>query len=105
MEQATRFLARPGFIAREVAGESVLIPLDTDNVYLNREQKLPIFNGMIQLNGLGLFLWQQIEQPKTMEELVAAVGENYDADGRNIREDIENFLEIGLRNQVIFLVS
>ena len=105
MEKSVCYLARPGFMVREVAGETMLIPIDTGNVYLTKEQKLPAFNGMIRLNALGLFLWKQLESPRTVEELAAAVEEHFDADGQDIQADIEAFLSTGIRNQVVFLVA
>lgn len=99
-----RFMARPGFMVREVAGEHILIPIDTDGVTLAGEERLPTFNGMIRLNGLGLLLWQALESPKTMEELVAAVETQYDTQGQNVREDIGTFLDTGIRSQLIFLL-
>lgn len=99
-----RFVARPGFIVREVAGEQLLVPVDMGGVHLSDQADLPAFNGMVQLNGLGLFLWQELERPKTMDELAAAVEDRFDAEGQNLREDIGAFLNTGIHNQLIFLV-
>ncbi len=105
METMIRFMARPGFMAREVAGEQILIPLDTGGVRLSNEEHLPSFNGMIRLNGLGLFLWQELKDPRTIDELAAAVEARFDTKGQNIREDIRDFLNTGIQNQLIFMVQ
>ena len=61
---------KEGFILREVAGETVVIPSGED---IN-------LNMMITLNGTGAFLWQKLEQGCTEEELVAALLAEYDVD-------------------------
>lgn len=104
MEKNIKFMARPGFMVREVAGENLLIPIDTGNIHLSAEKKLPSFNGMVRLNTLGLFLWKELETHKTMDELIAAVEAQFDTAGQNIREDIGAFLDTGIRNQLIFLI-
>lgn len=38
------------------------------------------FNGMISVNSTGSFIWDQLEQSMTMEELVNAITENYEID-------------------------
>ena len=101
------FLARPGFMVREIAGETTLIPIDTDNVQL-KDGRLPVFNGVIQLNELALLLWNSIETPKTLAELVDVVQSNFDVsdvDEDTIIEDIKDFLSVGIVNQVIFMTE
>ena len=104
MEQTLNFMARPGFMVREVAGENLLIAIDTGNVRLSGDKKLPSFNGMVRLNTLGLFLWKALEQPRTIDQLAAAVEESFDAEGQDVRGDIAAFLDTGVRNQLIFLI-
>ena len=38
-----------GFLLREIAGENVVVPVD---------EARELFRGMIQLNGVGAFLWK-----------------------------------------------
>lgn len=38
------------------------------------------FNGMISVNSTGSFIWDQLEQSMTMDELVTAITENYEID-------------------------
>ncbi|MBQ2773146.1 MAG: PqqD family protein [Clostridia bacterium] len=38
------------------------------------------FNGMISVNSTGSFIWDQLEQSKTLDELVNAIVENYEID-------------------------
>ena len=105
MERKFKFVARSGFMVREVAGEQLLIPINTDNVQLEDKTRLSAFNGMIRLNDLGLFLWKKLDRPASLEELTEAVEEQFDTEGQNVRGDIAAFLETGIKNQLIFLIS
>lgn len=107
MGETIKFLARPGFIVREIADEIMLVPVNTGGVHINDDEidQLPEFNGIVQLNDLALFLWQAIEKPKTLEELIEAVKSEFDTQGQDIESDILSFMDIGIQNQIIFLVK
>ena len=107
-EKSYYFLARPGFMLREIAGENTLIPINTENIQLNDEKKLPAFNGLIQLNELALLLWNSIQTPKTLSELVDIVRANYNISAIEediVENDIIDFLNKGIYNQIIFLTE
>ena len=72
-----------GFLLREVAGETVVIPADA-SLDLNM---------MIMLNDTGKFLWQQLEQETDEEKLVAALLEEYDVDEPTARTHAAAFVE------------
>ena len=59
---------KDGFILREVAGETVVIPTD-DTLDLNM---------MITLNETGAFLWKQLEQDTNESTMVSALVGEYD---------------------------
>ena len=61
---------KPDFLLREVAGQTVVIPMG-DALNLNT---------MITLNETGKFLWQQLEQETTEDAVVAALLAEYDVD-------------------------
>ena len=101
------FLARSGFMVREISGEHTLIPIDTDNLIVN-DEKLPVFNGVIQMNGLGLLLWNSLQSPKSLDELMIIVCQEYDTthiSKEDLKQDILEFLKIGFVNQVILLTE
>ena len=50
MDDELRFIARDGFVVREILGEYMLVPMDTGNVHLSDGSMLPEFNGIIELN-------------------------------------------------------
>ena len=75
--------AANGFILREIAGDTILIPSGT------AAQK---FNGLVTVNALGSFIWEVLQQPVTLDELVARITEEYEVDAATARSDAEEFL-------------
>lgn len=71
-----------GFILREVAGETVVLP-SGDNLNLNM---------MITLNETGKFLWERIEKGAEIGDLVAALLAEYDVDEATAKASVERFV-------------
>lgn len=86
-----RFMANPDFMLREIAGESVLIPVGEAGIFEN---------SVISLNETCSFLWQLYQTPRTVEEVVAEARKEYsDPDGMmetQIREFTNAYLQYGL---------
>ena len=70
-------------ILREIAGESILIPVG---------ERVNTFRGIMSLNGSGVLLWQKLQQDCTEEELISAVLETYDVDAETAAKDVREFL-------------
>ncbi len=75
---------KEGYLLREVAGNSVVIPLGKSSLD---------FNGMITLSETGAFLWKKLEQGADEAMLVSAMLEEYDIDEATAKSDINSFLE------------
>ena len=75
---------KEGYLLREVAGSSVVIPLGKSSLD---------FNGMITLSETGAFLWKKLEQGADESALVAALLEEYDIDEATAKSDINSFIE------------
>lgn len=73
---------KDGFILREVAGNSVVVPTSAD---LN-------LNGMITLNETGKILWAALTDGAEMDALVAALLAEYDIDEATARDGAEAFV-------------
>ncbi|MCL2672190.1 MAG: PqqD family protein [Clostridiales bacterium] len=78
---------KPGFILRDIDGQSVVIPVGA----------AARFNGMITLRGTGKFLWTQLQSDQTEQTLLAAVLATYEVPEETAAADIQNFL-IALRD-------
>ena len=75
---------KSGFLLREVAGESVVIPLGgtTGN-----------FGGMLRLNETGKLLWALLEKGASREELLSAMLAEYEVEKDVAAADIDGFLQ------------
>ena len=74
---------KDGFIVRSVAGSNVVVPTGSQTVD---------FNGIMTLNGTGLFLWSKLEKGAEKEELINAIVAEYDIDEVTAAADIDVFL-------------
>lgn len=71
-------------IKREVAGETILVPVGK-TVYDS--------NGLFVLNELGAFIWDLLPGVSDQEEILGAVLKEYDVTAEEARRDIAQFLE------------
>lgn len=75
---------KSGFLLRTIAGSHIVVPVG------NRSLD---FNGMITMNDSAVFLWKQLEQGATEEELVQALLRTYeDAEEETCRRNVADFL-------------
>ena len=75
---------KEGYLLREVAGNHVVVPVGP--VALD-------FSGMLTLNETGAFLWRQLAEDRTGEELLAALLDEYEADAVTAGKDLAAFLD------------
>lgn len=71
-------------IAREVAGEYLLIPAGEAALEMK---------GLFALSESGHFLFEQLQKDCTQEELVQAMLTEYDAPEATVRQDVADFLQ------------
>ena len=73
---------KEGFVLRQVAGETVVLP-SGDDMDLNM---------MITLNDTGKFLWEQLETEKTAEQLLEAILAEYEVTREVAEKAINDFV-------------
>ncbi len=73
---------KPGFILREIAGETVVIPSG---------EELDV-NMMITLNDTGAFLWKHLTEGIERESLIALLLSEYDVDEKTATESVDAFV-------------
>ncbi len=72
------------FIMREIGGEYIVVPTgETARKY----------NGLISVNETGAFLWEELQEEVTIEQLVHKVVQKYEVDEETARKDIEVYIE------------
>ncbi|MBR5119886.1 MAG: PqqD family protein [Clostridia bacterium] len=74
---------KKGFVLREVAGETVVVPVEAE---LN-------FNGMITLNEAAKVLWSVLENETSTEDLVKAILSEFDVDEKTAQNDVDAFVQ------------
>lgn len=74
---------KEGFILRKVGTQYVVAA--TGKASEN-------FNGIIRLNESGAFIFRQLQEGTTAEELMARLLEEYDVDEAAARQDVDRFL-------------
>ena len=78
-----RYQVKSGYVIREIAGEYLVIPVSLQD---EPESKVII------LNSSGKLLWEQLEQGKTMDELLEVMDMNFEVSMEEARRDIEEFI-------------
>ncbi len=82
IEYAKVYKANPNVVMREVDGDCLLIPTGNDIA----------INGLITLNPIAQFLWQQFQTPSTIPEVLAKAKEKYDDEEGCMERDIRCFV-------------
>ena len=87
-----RFTASPDYIHRKIAGKNVLVSIGGN---------IANFNGYIQLNDTAAFLWEQLAEPKTADELAAALLAEFDVAPDQAAADVMCFLDELLESEMV----
>lgn len=82
----------PGFVVRQIAGETIAIPTGA----AARE-----LSGLIALNGSGKALFELLQTEQTEEALIQALLDSYEVDSVTAQTDVAEFLEILRSNNVL----
>lgn len=72
------------FILREVAGETLLVPVG--------ETALK-FNGMITLNRVSAVIWKALSEQASYDEILGQILDRFDVEPEDARRDLDEFLE------------
>lgn len=83
----------PGFVLREIAGETIAVPSG---------EAARRLSGLVILNDSGKFLFELLQQERTEAELVNALTQVYEVDEATARTDTAEFLSL-LRTQEMLI--
>jgi hypothetical protein len=75
----------PGFIVRQIAGDTVAIPSGESAHRLS---------GLISLNESGKFLFEMLQTEQTESSLIHAMLENFEVDAITAKQDVVEFISI-----------
>lgn len=82
----------PGFVVRQIAGETIAIPAGP----AARE-----LSGLLALGGSGQFLFDLLQSEQTEDSLVKAMLDAYEVDEATAQADVAEFVEILRSNGVL----
>lgn len=74
---------KQGFVLRQVADATIVVPSGKTAID---------FNGMITLNDTGAFLWKQMENETTPEQVLEAMLREYDVDEATAKAGVAKFM-------------
>lgn len=83
---------KDGFILRTVAGQNVVVPVGSN--VMN-------FNAAITLNDSAAFLWKNLTNETTEEQLLSAMLNEYEIDKETAKADISVFLNVLREHEII----
>lgn len=83
---------KDGFVLKSIAGSTVAVPVGDNLVNLQL---------MLTLNESGAFLWKQLENSCTEDELVDAMTKEYNIDSDTARSDVREFLKVLKENHIL----
>ncbi len=73
------------FILREIMGDVVLVPIN---------QSTSQFNGLITVNELGKFIWENLEKVQDENDLLQLILDEYEVDRDVAKKDLDEFLQV-----------
>ena len=73
------------FILREIMGDVVLVPIN---------QSTSQFNGLITVNELGKFIWENLEKVQDENDLLQLILDESEVDRDVAKKDLDEFLQV-----------
>jgi len=80
------------FILRNIVGENILVPVGSET---------KAFKGLITINNVGKFIWENIESVSDEDELLNKILSEYEVDEKTAKADMEEFLEVLKKADII----
>ena len=60
-----------------------------------------LFNGLISVNELGRFIWENYEKAKDEDELLGFILDEYEVERDVAKADLDEFLDILRKNEIV----
>jgi len=81
--QDVRYQRTEEFVARAIAGETVLVPI---------HRQIGDLESIYTLNEVATFIWERLAQPTTTAEIALALVDAFAGDPAQMRGDLDEFL-------------
>lgn len=96
MNKTAKIYRNPDFIFRNVAGEAVLIPL---------LKNVADLEAIYTLNEVGVFIWERLENPVTIDELTHEIMMEFEVDQDVLEADMKQFIHELKESKIILEVE
>jgi hypothetical protein len=83
LSEDVRYQRTEEFVARAIAGETVLVPI---------RRQIGDLESIYTLNEVATFIWERLAQPITRAEIARDIEEAFSGDPAEMRIDLEEFL-------------
>ncbi len=83
MTSPAQYVRSESVVSRVIAGETLIVPVRRGTADLA---------SLYSFNATGNTIWQAMEKPQTIEELVNLLVETYDVSEEKARQDVDSFL-------------
>ncbi len=84
IESNNSLIRNPDFVFRKVVEETILVP-----VHMNVAEMDHIYT----LNDIGAFIWEKLDEPRSIEELQECLLGEYDVEPEALNADLQTFVE------------
>lgn len=79
--ESKKYSIKQGYVVREIAGEFIAVPVDSS-----------CGTSIIILNPVSKFIWDELQNEKTFDEMLDAMLKNYDVSKEEAESDLKDFL-------------
>ena len=76
-----KYSIRQGYVVREIAGEFIAVPVDSS-----------CGTNIIILNPVSKFLWEELQNEKSFDELLGAMLKNYEVSKEEAEDYLKDFI-------------
>lgn len=90
MEQ--RFRKVTGYVEKKIGDELVIVPVASEVAQMNK---------VFSLNEVGLFIYDQLLEPKTEAEILHLVCKEFEVDNQVAKNDIKVFISEAIKAKII----
>ena len=85
-----KYSIKQGYVVREIAGEFIAVPVDSS-----------CGTNIVILNPVSKFLWEELREEKSFDELLDAMLKNYEVSKEEAEADLKDFLMQLTENNLI----
>lgn len=92
MDKTDKYKKSGDVVHREIAGESILVPIRGNVADMQR---------LFALEGVGAFIWGKLDGETAVAEIAALVADRFDVDLETAEKDVAVFIDELLKNELI----